>query len=66
MKTIKESFFLEAEYDKEDTIVFINTENSTGAEYKCENITDLKKALNTYIENYIEIEEIRNKERDER
>ena len=53
---IKENFSINIDFDKDEKNVFIATENSSGAKYKCETEEDLKIALNSYIDNYIELE----------
>ena len=60
---LKESFDLSIEFDKGCNDVYISLEGSSGARYDCKNIEDLKRNINDYLDNYIELEkEIENKE----
>ena len=47
------SFYLEAEFDKDNKRIWISTENSSGAEYDCENADDFAKAMEIYCNNYL-------------
>ena len=51
---LKEDIMLEINYDKINNSVIIGTENSSGAEYHCSDIEDLKNSINEYIDNYID------------
>lgn len=56
---LKENFVITVDFDKSERDVYISTENSSGASYKCETEEDLKSAINTYISNYIELDKVR-------
>ena len=53
---LEDDFDLELSYDAEEKNVIIGTESSSGAEYECRNIADLKKAIESYAYNYINYE----------
>ena len=42
--------------DVEEKNVIIGTESSSGAEYECRNIADLRKAITSYAYNYLNYE----------
>ena len=50
---LEEDFDLQISFDKEEQLVYIGTETSSGAKYDCKNIEDLKKAINEYIDDYV-------------
>ncbi len=54
---LKESFELSIEFDKECNDIYISLEGSSGARYDCKNIEDLKRNINEYLDNYIELEQ---------
>jgi len=56
---LKDDFNLEISFDKESEDLVIGTDNSSGAKYNCKTIEDLKIAFNDYIENYIDLEELK-------
>lgn len=58
-QTISKSFVITVDFDKKKRDVYIATENSSGANYKCETKEDLKSAINTYISNYIEFDKVK-------
>lgn len=47
------SFFVEVEYDKDEEIVYIALENSSGAKYACKNADEFVKAMEFYCNNYL-------------
>lgn len=47
------SFDLEICFDKDEEIVYIGTETSSGAKYKCKNADDFIKDLEIYCNNYL-------------
>lgn len=47
------SFNLEVEFDKEEKMVYINTDDGSGAKYSCENNNDFNRAIETYCNNYL-------------
>lgn len=51
---MKDDFILEVHYDKIGNSVIIGTETSSGAEYHCSDIEDLKNSINEYIDNYVD------------
>lgn len=51
---LKEDIMLEINFDKINNSVIIGTENSSGAEYHCSDIEDLKNSINEYIDDYID------------
>ena len=51
---LKEDIMLEINYDKINNSVIIGTENSSGVEYHCSDIEDLKNSINEYIDDYID------------
>lgn len=53
---LEEDFDLDLSYDAEEKNVIIGTETSSGAEYECRNIADLKKAIASYAYNYLNYE----------
>lgn len=55
---LTDSFLLEISYDKDEKQVYIGTESSSGTEYECKTNTELKNAIDSYIENYLIDEEI--------
>lgn len=55
---ISDDFVITIDFDKRRRDVYISTENSSGASYKCETEDDLKSAISTYISNYIELEAV--------
>lgn len=55
---IKKSFNIEIDFDKKEGNVIIADEYSSGAEYDCKSIEDLKIAINSYLDNYIELEKV--------
>mgnify|MGYP002862345115 FL=1 len=62
-QNIKDNFNLSIDFDKECNDMYISLEGSSGARYDCKNIEDLKRNINEYLDNYIELEkEIENKE----
>ena len=56
---LKEDFDLEINFVKEERNIIIGTDTSSGASYNCTTIDDLKIAFNNYIENYIELENVK-------
>lgn len=56
---IKDNYIITVDFDKDEKNVYISTKNSSGANYKCETKDDLKSAINTYINNYIELENVK-------
>ena len=50
---LEEDFNLEISYDADKLNIIIGTESSSGAEYECRNISDLRKAITSYAYNYI-------------
>ena len=57
MNNIEDDFMLEICFDKEENILVIGTESSSGAKYNCKTLEDLEEAFKDYINNYIDIEE---------
>jgi len=53
---LEEDFDLDVSYDVEEKNVIIGTESSSGAEYECRNIADLRKAITSYAYNYLNYE----------
>lgn len=53
-KKLNSSFYLELDYDYEDKTVYIGTECSSGAKYKCNNIGQLMSSIETYCYNYLD------------
>lgn len=60
---IKDSFNIQVDFDREGENVFISDESSSGTEYKCRNIEDLKIAFNDYLDKYIELENVKAEEK---
>ena len=56
-KQLNSSFDLQLNYDYEDKTVYIGTENSSGAKYKCNNIEQLINSIETYCYNYLNYSE---------
>lgn len=57
-KKLNEDYFIEIDYNSDKEEVLIGTECSSGAHYKCNCISDLKRAINNYADNYIVEEDI--------
>lgn len=55
---IKKSFNIEIDFDKKEGNVIIADECSSGVDYDCKSIEDLKIAINSYLDNYIELEKV--------
>lgn len=53
---IKDDIELEVVFSKEENTVYIGTPTSSGAKYDCQTIEDLKKALESYVDNYCDYE----------
>lgn len=53
---LEEDFDLDLSYDADEKNVIIGTKSSSGAEYECRNIADLKKAIASYAYNYLNYE----------
>lgn len=60
---LKDSFILQLDFSKEDGSVIIGTDTSSGAEYRCRTIEDLKDVFNSYVDNYIELEQVKSEEK---
>lgn len=56
---LADDFNLDISFDKEEGNVIIGTDSSSGATYKCKTIEDLKIAFNSYLEDYIELEDVK-------
>lgn len=54
---LKDNFVLNIEYNKEDGSLGIGSDCSSGAIYDCKNLEELGIAFQTYIKNYVELEE---------
>lgn len=50
---LEDDLDLEISFSKEEQLVYIGTETSSGAKYNCETIEDLKKAINEYVDDYV-------------
>ena len=61
---LKESFDLSIDFDKECNDMYISLEGSSGARYDCKTIEDLKKNINEYLDNYIELEKSNDEDND--
>ena len=61
-----DDFEISISFNKKVNDLIIGEESSSGARYDCKSIFDIKNAINSYIDNYIEIEKIQRKEREER
>lgn len=53
---LDDDFLIYVNYDKEKGEVVIGTENSSGANYKCKTIKDLKNIVGMFANNYLENE----------
>ena len=51
------SFNLDLSFDKDNEIVYIGTESSSGAKYKCSNADEFIKDVEMYCNNYLTYEE---------
>ncbi len=60
---LKDSFDLEISFDKDTNDIIIGTETSSGARYNCKTIEDLKTAFNDYVDNYVELENVKSEEK---
>ena len=47
------SFYINIEYDKEEKMVWIDSEDGSGAKYPCNNINELTNAIKYYCANYL-------------
>ena len=56
---LADDFNLDISFDKEEGNVIIGTDSSSGATYKCKTKEDLKIAFNSYLEDYIELEDVK-------
>lgn len=52
---IKDNINLSLEYDKEENMLHLSSEDGSGSKYSCRDIDDLKNNINLYIDNYIEL-----------
>lgn len=53
---LNEDFNLELSYDAKNNNIIIGTESSSGVQYECQNIADLKNVIASYVCNYINYE----------
>lgn len=59
MKEIPSSFEIQIDYEKEEEMLYIGTECSSGLKYKCKNVNDLSKILENYCDNLmLDLEEM--------
>ena len=54
---IKDDLDLSVNFDKDFNAVYIGTESSSGVKYDCKNVEDLKFAINSYIDDYIDLDD---------
>lgn len=54
---LNDDFDLQVAFDKEQKLVYIGTENSSGVKYACENMDELLKDVEMYCDNYLCLEE---------
>lgn len=47
------SFTINVEYDKDEKMVWIGSEDGSGAKYYCENTDDFSKCMKSYCNNYL-------------
>ena len=59
IKEIPSSFEIELIYDKDEEMVYIGTENSSGLKYECKNIKELSNIIEEYCDNLmLDLEEM--------
>jgi len=51
------SFYLDVCFDKDEELLYVATENSSGAKYKCNNTKDFIKNMESYCLDYLTYEE---------
>lgn len=54
---IKDDLVLAIIFNKESNKVHIGTDSSAGTRFDCKNVEDLKFAINSYIDDYIDLED---------
>lgn len=56
---LKQSFNITVDFDKKEKDLWIGNEDGSGANYKCKTRQDLENAIKRYLDNYIELENVK-------